>query len=209
MPLSLHQLETKQPLRISEWTTVGFYWNTEVSSFFVLLFRESTACLLLSVWFTLGEASYRIPLSETKLLLGKFQSHDKTFGEMIYSQNNNNKGDVQNHQEKGALFIILKDDWIWTTTTKIYIGKAEAQKQETKIIRQKNPVAENRIKVNNKKLPWWHILGIRSCSKDSVCVCVSYKSYELCVIETSILYIWKLRAWKLSWAIKDLELLRG
>jgi hypothetical protein len=51
-------------------------------------------------------------LSETKLLLGKFQSHDKTFGEMIYSQNNNNKGDVQNHQEKGALFIILKDDWI-------------------------------------------------------------------------------------------------
>lgn len=42
-----------------------------------------------------------------------------------------------------------------------------------------------------------------------VCVCISYKSYELCVIETSILYIWKLRAWKLSWAIKDLELLRG
>lgn len=87
------------------------------------------------------------------MLLRKFQSHDETFWEKTYSQNNNHKGVLQKSSKERNL-IYNSEEWLdLNNNDKIYIGKTEVQKKKNKIMRQKNPVAENRIKVNNKKLP--------------------------------------------------------
>lgn len=117
---------------------MGSYWNREVSNFFALVFRESIACQLLSVWFTQRWGRLQNTFVYQQNIAVKFQSHDETFWEKTLSQN---KRELQNSFGKMSL-AYYSEEWLYMNNNKNLYWKAWSTKDKDQNKETEKPIVQ-------------------------------------------------------------------